>query len=167
MHAAPTITRLIAVVLIWSPEKLTLNMFDIIFSSILLRLFHTVPSVLFIILQRRSFSFTSAPHLHLQITLSPFLPSCYHSCCLLSSPDTLPPPHTHPSRLFLGSLPAPLFLVSHTHVIRRACLIHSFLHLCLSDHLFFLLAHSMLSMLPCFSLSSIAFCSSPTLIFSF
>lgn len=50
-------------------------MFDIILSSIPLHLIHTMPSILFINLQRRPFSFTSVSYLLIQITLSPFLSS--------------------------------------------------------------------------------------------
>lgn len=104
-------------------------MFDIIFSSLPLRLFHTMPSILFIILQCGPFSFTSAPYLLLQITLSPFFSSCYHSSCHYSSTllvsDTLFPPHPHLSRLFLGSLLAPLFPAPHTSVF------FSYIHLLL------------------------------------
>lgn len=75
-------------------------MFDIVFSSILLRLFHTTPSVLFIILQRGPLSFTSPLYLLLQITPSPLPSSCYHSRRHHSFPNAHPPPGPHPSRLF-------------------------------------------------------------------
>lgn len=48
-------------------------MFDIIFPSSPVYLFHTSPFVLFVILQCRPFSFTSVLYFLLQITLSPFL----------------------------------------------------------------------------------------------
>lgn len=55
-------------------------MFDIIFSSSDIHLIHTVPSILFIVLQFGWFSFTSAACLLLQIALSPIVSSCYYSC---------------------------------------------------------------------------------------
>lgn len=48
-------------------------MFDIIFPSSPVYLFHTSPFMLFVILQCRPFSFTSVLYFLLQITLSPFL----------------------------------------------------------------------------------------------
>lgn len=101
-------------------------MFDNIFSSFLLHLFHTMSSVLFIILHCGPFSFTSAPScLHLQITLSPLLSLCYHCRRHHSFPSTHLRPHPRLSRFFLGSLLAPLFLAFQTSV---------FFHLSLSWH---------------------------------